>query len=49
MINEEAFRRGDPNEIRRNVICSACNRLVVLEFKDEDGTTIEQEVVDLDS
>lgn len=44
-INEQAILAGEPNEVRKNVVCPDCANLVILEFKNGDGTDIEQEVI----
>ena len=48
MINEEAISRREPNEVRKNVLCLKCGKVVILEFtRGDDVTRIRQEVIRL--
>ncbi len=46
-INQRAILAQEPNEIRKNINCHVCDKLVILDFKNGDGAEIEQEVINL--
>jgi hypothetical protein len=48
VINDRGIRNREPNEVKKNILCPNCDRLVILSFAHGSSgvSIVDQEIID---